>query len=572
MKKSIFTMVLSLFLIFLTIEGNAQQNFIVSLRMPPQGTLNVSDFWNITVTNNSGSEQSGYLVGTAKEDKDGMIAKGTTVPIMFKKGINNIKIKDLPKTPDVEYIAKDPRYKESLIRQGKFPSGKYEICVKVISAGTNEELGSDCINQEVLETGLLTLINPADGEEIDTKVPITFSWSSGGNIPEDGYTLRIVEVLKNQTPEIAMKGNKAWFEQKGIKTTTFRYPKSAKGFEEEKTYTWMVNKSEVITFKILTGGKGILSTNGIITLTPTSQGCCDSVYINLNGNLYNFFSITSGGANTNTIESAVPVNSTINPSNITSPVSSVTWHSLGSSFIQSPYSLGSICFTNKSTPFTMVVQFSTNGGATFEGEQTIQINCPIMPPPSLNDNKINPCCPPWNKDMLLEMMDFDFSGGISDPYTVHFNPTQTFIDQMQNYLNYLYQLNHSITAINIAWRLHDHGTNAIPNVSGPQIDPTWTSVSWTQGPIGTSLTYFNQYFFTGFPMIAGTWYKVHTGIYLNDDIKFFPEECSVSDIFVRIQAVSTSDPNIRSLDSPVLEFSFDGITIDKTIPIKKEVK
>ncbi|MBK9334000.1 MAG: hypothetical protein IPM96_16735 [Ignavibacteria bacterium] len=46
--------------------------------------------------------------------------------------------------------------------------------------------------------------------------------------------------MKNQTPETAMNGNKAWFEQKGIKSTTFTYPKSAKGFEEGKTYAWMV--------------------------------------------------------------------------------------------------------------------------------------------------------------------------------------------------------------------------------------------------------------------------------------------------------------------------------------------
>ncbi|MBK7160275.1 MAG: hypothetical protein IPH77_17510 [Ignavibacteria bacterium] len=120
MKRTISKIVISLFLVLFTIQANAQQNFIVSLKMPPPGTLNTSDFYNVTVTNNSGSDLSGYLVGTAKEDKDGMIAKGTTVPVMFKKGINNIKIKNLPKTPDVEYLASDPRYKEALVRTGKF--------------------------------------------------------------------------------------------------------------------------------------------------------------------------------------------------------------------------------------------------------------------------------------------------------------------------------------------------------------------------------------------------------------------------------------------------------------------
>lgn len=254
MKKSIFKMVLSLFLIFLTMEVNAQENFTVVFNMPPPGTLNLSDLYNVTVTNNSGSDLSGYLVGTAKEDKDGMIAKGTTVAMMFKKGVNNIKIKDLPKTPDVEYLASDPKYKKSLIMQGTFPSGTYEICVKVISAVNNEELGSDCINQEVLETGLLSLMSPADGENIDSKVPVTFTWSSGGKMQEGGFTLRICEVMNNQTPEIAMKSNKAFFEQEGLRSSTFTYPNSGKGFEEGKTYAWKVSSvntgSELFSFRM----------------------------------------------------------------------------------------------------------------------------------------------------------------------------------------------------------------------------------------------------------------------------------------------------------------------------------
>ena len=245
MKKSIFTMVISLFLIFLVSEVNAQQNIVITLKMPPPGTLNVSDFWNITVINNSGSDLSGYLAGTAKEDKDGMIAKGTTVPISIKKGLNKIKIKDLPKTPDVEYIASDPRYKESLIRQGKFPSGKYEICVKLISVSTNEELGSDCITQEVSESGFLSLISPDKEQEIDPKTPIIFTWTSGGKTLSDGYTLKIVEVTENQTPESAMKSNRAFFEMKGIKSTTFTYPNSAKGFKDGKKYGWGVGLNGV---------------------------------------------------------------------------------------------------------------------------------------------------------------------------------------------------------------------------------------------------------------------------------------------------------------------------------------
>ena len=364
MKKSIFTMVLSLFLIFFTLEANAQQNIIIVLKMPPPGTLNVSDFWNITVTNNSGSEQSGYLVGTAKEDKDGMIAKGTTVPILFKKGINNIKIKDLPKTPDVEYTASDPRYKESLIRQGKFPSGKYEICVKLISVLINEELGSDCINQEVLETGLLTLINPADGEDIDSKVPITFTWSSGGKVPEGGYTLKIVEVMKNQTPEIAMQGNKAWFVQKGIKSTTFAYPNSAKGFEEGKSYAWGVSIKGVLSAIWLFRPRPIkpgfdqkfscesfkMSIIKNDTCKTCNDSCCYSISIinNYSGprlNAPESFRIISNNANI--ISSAgVPSGWNQTPDVLTQNTKDVVWNKMKGSLPTGITNMGTICFGN----------------------------------------------------------------------------------------------------------------------------------------------------------------------------------------------------------------------------------
>ncbi|MBK9405249.1 MAG: hypothetical protein IPN57_12090 [Ignavibacteria bacterium] len=85
MKKNITTLVLSLFLIFLTLKANIQSDdpIILTLKIPPPGKLNMENFWGVTLTNNSGREQSVYLIGTAIEKKDGQIAKGTTVPIFF---------------------------------------------------------------------------------------------------------------------------------------------------------------------------------------------------------------------------------------------------------------------------------------------------------------------------------------------------------------------------------------------------------------------------------------------------------------------------------------------------------
>ena len=254
MKKSFFTLILSLFLIFLTLEANAQGSITVRLKMPPPGKLNVTDFYAVTLVNNTESAQSVYLVGTATEEKDGLIARGTTVPFNLKKGTTMLKIKDLSKTPDVEYTAKDPRYKTALVRTGDFPSGVYEVCVSVFSDSTNAELGSDCFSQTVSETGILSLINPSDGQEIVPKTPLIFTWMYSGKPSSEGYTLKIVEVKKGQTPESAMERNRAFFEKKGIRSTTLKYPNSAPTFEEGKKYAWHIKSgatlSEIFTFRI----------------------------------------------------------------------------------------------------------------------------------------------------------------------------------------------------------------------------------------------------------------------------------------------------------------------------------
>ncbi len=380
MEKPIITNAIIIVLVFFIIDVNAQQNYTVTLKMPPPGTLNISDLWNVMVTNNSGSEQSGYLTGTAREDKDGMIAKGTTVPILFKKGVNNIKIKDLPKTPDVEYMASDQRYKESLVRHGKFPSGKYEICVKFISSSSNEELGSDCINQEVSEEGMLTLISPADGEQTDSKTPVIFSWSSGGKTPVGGYTLKICEVMKGQTPETALENNRTFYEMTGVKTSNLKYPNSAKTFEEGKEYAWMVKAgnagSNVHRLIILPGGQTI---NLVLTPIPCQipfLGCCFSMSITGNSTFFiNSFKLTSS-ANTVTSVNLVPGlwESQLASGEIL--VKKDNQFTMGSS-------IGTICFAQSSASFPVSVMWSTNSGAAFFGPpDLITLQCPSPCPTS----------------------------------------------------------------------------------------------------------------------------------------------------------------------------------------------
>ena len=358
MKKSIFTLILSLFLIFLTLEVKAQGDIIVSLTMPPPGKLNIKDFYAVKLTNNTNSEQSVYLVGTATEEKDGLIARGTTVPFKLKTGTTNLQIKDLPKTPDIEYLAKDQRYKNSLIRKGEFPAGVYEVCVYVKYSKNKEDAGNDCFTQPIEEEGILSLINPSDGQEIDTKTPVIFTWIYSGQARTFNYTLKITEVKKGQTPESAMESNRAFFEEKGINSTTFQYPNSAPKFEKGKSYAWMVKSgnmtSEVWMFDVPAQYQIIVDSVTIVCSqsSPSGQTCyLTRIYIRNNN------PAATGGPSSNA-KTKVEL---ITPPPISNPWTS--WTNV--SYPNQEILIGTICYNNPpptSVAFNIKLQDVVNSG------------------------------------------------------------------------------------------------------------------------------------------------------------------------------------------------------------------
>ena len=402
MKKSFFTLILSLFLIFLTIEANAQGDITVRLKMSPPGKLNITDFYAVTLTNNTGSEQSVYLVGTATEEKDGLIARGTTVPFKLKTGTTILQIKDLPKTPDVEYLAKDPRYKNSLIRKGEFPAGEYEVCVYVKYSKNKEDAGSDCFTQTVLETGILSLINPSDGQEIDLKTPLMFTWMYSGKMPSEGYTLKIVEVKKDQTPEGAMKSNRAVFEKERIKSTTFSYPSSAQKFEKGKKYAWQIKSgatlSEIFTLGILEPQTKQQTGPAMISLIPTGN-CCYQMYVwQGTGGYFSSFKFMSSK-----IASAIaePDYSIINkylPTDFVLKTTGGPFPVGNNSFV------GTVCFNFSAIPIPITIGWSTDNGTTWTNRFDTTIICEastgcmvqnpsfetVITPPDLSTTNLNP--------------------------------------------------------------------------------------------------------------------------------------------------------------------------------------
>lgn len=141
------------------------------------------------------------------------------------------------------------------------------------------------------------------------------------------------------------------------------------------------------------------------------------------------------------------------------------------------------------------------------------------------------CCPPWNEETIRNNMKIVASpnGGLTANYTIKFNPTQQLKNQMQAYINYANAMDPSINAIIINWRLGKISGDTCEGLGteiGGQHFTTWNANS-------NNINGGN--FWSGYPMEVNVWYKLHTGIYLNNGKEFFDKDCANNDICIRIQ-------------------------------------
>lgn len=125
---------------------------------------------------------------------------------------------------------------------------------------------------EVLDGGPMeiSLTSPSNNAEISKD--IAFTWSDKNTIPNDGYTLRIVEVINDQSDD-PMVNNPAVFEQKGIMGKSFKYPDNAPKFKEGKRYEWAVKGlngfSESFSFSVSRYEK--MPKLGIVLISPKNE-------------------------------------------------------------------------------------------------------------------------------------------------------------------------------------------------------------------------------------------------------------------------------------------------------------
>jgi hypothetical protein len=233
--KTKFYSFLILIILFSTIS---KSQVIVQLKQPPPFQFHVEDMWKVTLTNTTNAVNV-YLYGKVTKGSQ-KLADATTAVFNLLKGIKKVNANEIGPI-DVNKYSSD--IESTLNHTGTLPSGVYNICVYVIAAGTNQELGSFCGDYEIINLTKSELLSPLNEETVRDLIP-NFNWLPSNPVPsgrKTTYEIKFWKILERQTAYYATLSNPVWFSQNNISTTLFRYPLAANPFENHRRYAWMVN-------------------------------------------------------------------------------------------------------------------------------------------------------------------------------------------------------------------------------------------------------------------------------------------------------------------------------------------
>ena len=345
-----------IFMLFAAVTSLHASKVQIILHSPPPNMLGVGDMWNLTLENTTKSDLKIYVTGTATEEKDGLIIEGKSKVFTIKPGRTNYTYNDFSGA-EVKY--NNGKYKEIILRTGNAPEGSYTICVTAFEESGEIAGMENCIMQTVQQLGSISLISPEDGAEINPDQPLIFSWTPLQGAKD--YSLKIVELKGDQSPDLAMKNNLSFLEIKNLQTNSYLYPVSEKKFEKGKQYAWQVKslnvESEILPMFIIWGGETIN-----LSLTPLiCDGCCFDMNIsgNFTNSFFNSFKFTSSLNNIASVTAAA--GNTIVSQSLTDVVLRT---SNNSGFVLNSV-VGEICFNQTNNPFPVSTMWSTNMGTVF---------------------------------------------------------------------------------------------------------------------------------------------------------------------------------------------------------------
>ena len=237
-NRKTFIFLFSFLFVCVSLKAQVQ----VKLHKAPPNKLKIVDLWYIDLDNTTQNTYTVYLHVEVTEGKKGLIFRGNSNSLQLPPGKKRIKKQDIKEVKDIYY---NKQYERYIKQYSEFPDGDYTVCISVINKKDGQELDKDCIQQKVSRIGKIRLLSPKEGAVIKNNNPL-FTWLPPIPSPPNikiNYTFSMVEILKGQTKEEAIKSNPAWYEKKDITGTTLKYPISARKLEKGKKYAWQVTMS-----------------------------------------------------------------------------------------------------------------------------------------------------------------------------------------------------------------------------------------------------------------------------------------------------------------------------------------
>ncbi len=162
--------------------------------------------------------------------------------IMVKKGITSLNSSTLKYSQILYTNHPQANYIKTF---NQLPSGVFVYCVTVIPIQKIEQGDKYCQTVDATEKEQLYLINPIDGDEIETPTPILIWFHSEPfNLLNQGEFFRVIvaELNDNQTAASGITANIPHFIKNNLTKHQVQYPVDAKPLENGKRYAWQVQK------------------------------------------------------------------------------------------------------------------------------------------------------------------------------------------------------------------------------------------------------------------------------------------------------------------------------------------
>lgn len=234
-----FSTTILIFSSYYNLYSQSDSLTIKLLTLPPN-TLTSSTIWRLKLTNKTNTPVSISLEGYVDEATQGRIVEGNSNTFTLNPGASNYNYSNFS-SGSVTW--QNTKYRDYILKSGSVPAGVYTICVIAHSSDGLFADKRDCITTVInrpFETEIM-LISPSDGDSVSTSSPFSFSWSGSNSSVNNSYTLKIVEVLNNQSPEQLIKQDNSFFRKNNITINNFLYTQSFAKLTQGKKYAWKVS-------------------------------------------------------------------------------------------------------------------------------------------------------------------------------------------------------------------------------------------------------------------------------------------------------------------------------------------